>query len=353
VTLPRQASRHALSLLRFPDRRTGWVVVLVVTAREAQTVSLISERLTALHAAVPMVGARLAGEIWNPGEPDDVLVTDREPLEDERLDATFRLDSAAPLRVMLGGGGRRLGVAGHHAAFDGLGLLAIVDSLLGSEFPAPVDSPPPGQRSTHVAFARRLLTPADRVAASVRKPARDSYATREIVVSGRSITARLAQACVAAAGSHNARLGSRWSTVGISVAKGGPAGVGNVASYRRVDLLAGAPVVARIEAALASPYEPREQVRTGIALTLARPIVYRLSDSLLVSNLGRQRLPGAERIDFFPVARGRSAVAFGAATVADGASTFALRARDLSQSDADRLLSEAVERLQPAQEHTR
>ena len=66
ATLPQPASRHALGLLRFPDRRTGWVVVLAATLKTALEERLLESRLLALHRAVPMVGARLKEETWWP-----------------------------------------------------------------------------------------------------------------------------------------------------------------------------------------------------------------------------------------------------------------------------------------------
>jgi len=169
--------------------------------------------------------------------------------------------------------------------------------------------------------------------------------SEEIELSGQSVTGRLAQACVDAASEHNRRLGAPWHRVGISIAKGGPPGVGNVASYRRLDLRAGDPVAPSVAAALLSPDEPTEQTRAGLVLTLTHPIVNRFSDSLLVSNLGRQSLPGTTRLEFFPVARGRSAVAFGAVGVDGMASTLSLRARDLTMADAQKLLGGAVQFL--------
>ena len=169
--------------------------------------------------------------------------------------------------------------------------------------------------------------------------------SEDVELSGQSVTARLAQACVDAASAHNRRLGAPWHRVGISVAKGGPPGVGNVASYRRLDLQAGDPVVPSVAAALLTADEPTEQTRAGLALTLTRPIVNRFSDSLLISNLGRQSLPDTARLEFFPVARGRSAIAFGAVGVDGMASTLSLRARDLTMPDARKLLGDAVQFL--------
>jgi hypothetical protein len=328
--------------LRFPDRRTDWVVLLAASLVTPVDGDELLGRLEGLHRAVPLVGATLNGETWLPGEPGSPVVVDDEPVGDPRLDAPFDLASEAPLRVVIGMDGRRLALACHHAAFDGLALVAVMTALLGGSLPAPVTSAPPGPPGPRSALLRRLLNPSDRIARSAHPPRRDSYVTEEVEMHGPSITARLAQACVDAAAEHNRVRGARWRRIGISIAKGGPPGVGNVASYRRVDLPAGEPVAPLIAAALASRDEPTEQTRAGLALALARPVVHRFSDSFLISNLGRQSVPNTARLDFFPVARGRSAVAFGVVGVAGMSSTVSLRARDLSKADAQSLLAGTV-----------
>lgn len=345
MELPRSASRHELALLRFPDRRTDWVVVLIASLNFQLDVVELKRRLDTLHLAVPMVGASLYREEWRPGEPSEPVIIEGEPLDDLRLDAAFDLAMDPPVRLILGRSGRRLAIACHHAAFDGRALVAMLVALLGGPVPTPVTSEPPGPPGSKSALIHRLFAPADRVAPSQKPPGRDSYVSEEVELSGQSVTARLAEACVDAAADHNRRFGAQWRRVGISVSKGGPAGVGNVASYRRLDLQSGEPVAPAVAAALLTPDEPMEQTRAGLTLALSRPIVNRFSDSLLISNLGRQSLPDVARLEFFPVARGRSAIAFGAVGVAGMPSTLSLRARDLSLVDAQLLLGKVVQFL--------
>jgi hypothetical protein len=97
---------------------------------------------------------------------------------------------------------------------------------------------------------------------------------------------------------------------------------------------------------MASRREPLDQVWSPRFGWVLEPVVGRFSDSLLVSNLGRREVPGATRLEFFPVARGRSAVAVGAAGLAGGTSTVSVRARDLSPEDAEALLGDLVSRLE-------
>jgi hypothetical protein len=168
-----------------------------------------------------------------------------------------------------------------------------------------------------------------------------------------ALLAGIAAAAVAAAGARNARLGRPWRRVGLNIGlAGAPEGepgsgtVGNRSRYRRVDLRPGEAVGPALAAAVASPREPLDQVWSPRSGRLLGPVAGRFSDSLLVSNLGRRELPGATRLDFFPVARGRSAVAVGAVGLAGGSSTVSLRARDLSSEDAEALLADLVARLE-------
>ncbi|MBO0730878.1 MAG: hypothetical protein J2P57_16605, partial [Acidimicrobiaceae bacterium] len=192
---------------------------------------------------------------------------------------------------------------------------------------------------------RRLLAPANRVAPSSPSPHREALAVRKLGAGG-LFTGRIAAACVEAVRAHNARRGFPAHRIGLSVARGGPTAIGNVASYRRLDLSASDRVATAVHRALRDGEPPPEMVYHPRALRLLAPIAGRFSDSLLVSDLGRITLPGVDRVALFPTVHGRSAVAFGASEVADGCATLAIRARDLSAADAARLLNDAVRRLE-------
>ncbi len=343
-TLPAPASRHALALLRFPDPRTDWVVVTVATLR--QEADDLDERLAALHDSVPLVGARLDGETWRPGQVPEVIEVDGEPIGHPELDRSFDLAAEAPLRLVRGGDGSRLGVVGHHAAFDGLALVAIIDALTGGPQPSPVASPPPGEPGSKRPLFERLVRPADRVAPTPGIWPGDTYATAALELTGKGITGRIGQAAVDAVAEHNSRWGERLRKVGITVAVGGPAGVGNVASYRRIDVAPGTDVATPVAEALQSREEPGEQVSAPrLVMKALEPVVERFSDTILLSNLGRHDVAGISRLDFFPVARGRSAVCVAAAAVVGGETALTVRARDLSPGDGRRLLAGIVERL--------
>lgn len=342
--LPSEASRHALALLRFPDPRTDWVVVTVATL--SAPIPDLDEAIAALHDAVPIVGARLRGETWHPGAPPSVEVLDGDPLGHPRTDRPFDLAAEAPLRLLASADGRRLAVVGHHAAFDGLALVAVLRALTSGARPHPVASPPPGTPGSKVPLVRRLLRPAHPVAPTPGVWPGDAYGSRTIEVHGKGITGQIAQAAVDAVHAHNLRHGRRLTKVGLTIAVGGPAGVGNVASYRRIDVRYDDPVAAAVRDALASDEEPGEQVSAPKALMAAlAPVVERFSDTVLISNLGRHHVEGVSRLDFFPVARGRSAVCVASAAIEGGETSLTIRARDLSPGDARAILDATCDGL--------
>ena len=366
--------------------------MVVAAATLAAPAQPLQDGLESLHRAVPMIGARLHGETWHPGPPPEPLIVDGDPLHAPGLLDRFDLVVQPPLRVAVGSGGTRLAVACHHAAFDGLSLVALLASLTGGvdnrrhppdgsatlplrgpepqgpgveAGPAPgVEAGPGGARPVRAlpelrGLVGRLVRPADRVAASLARPGREALAVREVALGGPEVTARVAAAAVAAAGARNQLLGRPWRRVGINLGLaglnegGGGEGLdlpapGNRSRYRRVDLRAGEPVGPALAAAVASPREPLDQVWSPRLGWLLGPVAGRFSDSLLVSNLGRREVPGATRLDFFPVARGRSAVAVGVVGLAGGPSTVSLRARDLSPEDTEALLADLVARLEAA-----
>jgi hypothetical protein len=391
--------------------------VVVAAATLAAPVDRLEDRLAALHQAVPMIGARLHDETWQPGPPPAPQIIDDDPIAAPDLVARFDLATHPPIRVIAGSGGTRLAVACHHAAFDGLSLVALLADMIRpedqpgdsgqSEAPRPpstgaVDNrehapspsatlplrgPEPrepgvnrgpgsgmadpglrvGASGPQVGGSKRgvpelrglvgrLARPADRVAPSLLHTGRETLAVAEVDLSGPNVTARLAAAAVAAAGAHNARLGHRWRRVGLNLGLAGLTGpgphpvggggeLGNFSRYRRVDLRVGEAVGTALEAALARDREPLDQVWSPRFGWVLEPVVGRFSDSLLVSNLGRREVPGATRLEFFPVARGRSAVAVGAVGLAGGPVTVSVRARDLASEDAEALLADLVARL--------
>jgi hypothetical protein len=339
---------RAQAILRHPDQESAWSVVVAASLHDRLEPDAARERLEALSGVVPAVRARLVKNMWVVGLLPEVVVVAGDPLSSSLVRSHYALDAEPPLRVVVGDGGRRVAIVGHHAAFDGLGLVAILAALTGGPFPEiPQDVARPGPRSRAQALAliARVARPADRVASSSPPPGEECFVARDVVVSGRHFTANLADACVRAVSVRNATFKRPWKRVALSIGVGGAPGVGNTASYRRVDVSPGSDVAAAVDAALRDPAEPRELLRPPRAAQWLRRLAPRLSDSLLVSNVGCQPIPSVSRLEFFPVARGRSGVAVGAGGVSPGHATVTMRANRLSPLHAEELLSEIVAHL--------
>jgi hypothetical protein len=336
-------TRQQRAVLRFPDPKTSWAVV--AAASLIQPVVDLGGRLAAVCRSVPIVGARLGIEGWVPHEPPLVMRSPEPGLGSAEVWSPFDLEHEPPLRVRLADDDRLLVLTGHHAALDGLSLVRLISALLGGEVPHAATTGAPARMAAPWGAVRRLLAPADRIAPSRAVPPVESFAVRTLRLSGPRPTARLAAACAAAAGDFTRARGAPWRRIGISIGVGGPPGVGNVASYRRVDIGAREDVEAAVLHALESDAEPVELAFAPRAIGLLEPIAHRFSDSFLISNVGRHKIAGVSSLAFFPVARGRSAVAFGAAGVAGGSSTLSIRAPHLSLGDCEALLDAAVTRL--------
>jgi hypothetical protein len=306
---------------------------------------LLVERMAAATADAPLLAARLDGDWWTRSTPPGVTVVGPgDPLESAPLHA-FDLRQEPPLRVVTSSRRDWLLLAGHHFAFDGLGLVSVLRALLSGTFaPAPDYASVSANSHSLLPTLRRLWHPADPVAPSPILPASDSFSSAPVILSGRGVTASLARACAAAISAHNAAAGKPLRRMGISVAVGGIGGAG--ATYRRVDVSAVDEVEPVVRAAMSDPAVPPESKRLppGAAFVL-KLVLPRFSDTILVSNLGRLDLPLVRCLEFYPVARGRSAVAVGAAGLDDGPTTLTLRSRNLSQSDAEALLSRVVSGL--------
>jgi hypothetical protein len=355
TTPVRPGTATELAILNHPDQRTSWIVVMTATLRygDSDLTSRIAERLQTLGDQAPDLWSRWDGAGWRPARAPEPVVVDGDPLQAPGLLTRFDLAGEPPARFAVARDGGRLALAAHHAAFDGLSMLALIGAVLGRDLPSPAEAATtpaePARREHGVDLLRplrRLMRPADRVVSSQGPVPQDSFAVREIGLRPPNITGQIAQASIDAAGARNAARGADWDRIGLTIALGGPAAMGNVASYRRLDLRAGEDVAASVQAALRSGVEPGELATTlPRGLRLLAPVADRFSDSVLVSNLGFTALPELSRLCLFPVARGRSAVAVGAGSVSQGQTTISLRARDLSPDDAESLLDDIIARL--------
>lgn len=343
--LPAPLDVQARAVVNHPDRHSGWTIVMAASLDHPPD-------LDRIHTVVPLASARLAKGAWVAGRPNPVVTLPGDPVETPDVWRPIDLATEAPLRVLVGPA-HRLALAAHHAAFDGLSVLTLLRLLAGGssrleEMGRENHGPFPRERGNSA--WRRLLRPADPVAPSTTAPTGEVMVWRTVALDGPGVTARLAAAVAAAVGEHNRARGAGWRRAGVSIGLGGPPGLGNRASYRRVDVDVVAPgdVAAAVAAAVASGGPPPVELRRAPrALRLLAPLVARLGDSFLVSNLGRHDLDGLGDVAFFPVARGPSAVAVGAVAGGDGVGTVTLRARHLSAADARALLDRAIDGLTP------
>ena len=315
------------SAIRHPDRQTAWVIVLLAHVPTGSCrPDVIAERLHVASFDFPLTASRLHGKWWRPSTGPDVSVADLAavPLEIAPIEP-FDLENEPPLRVVLAADGTWLLLCAHHFAIDGLGMVSLMRSLLtGARGPVAPDYTlvtAPLRLPTDA--IGRLIRPADPIAPSVPAPAKESFVSASVQLSGPRITARVSRACAEAALEHNRTRGLPLRRFGLSLAVGGAEG--EAATYRRIDVLPVDDVESAVAEAVADPAVPVELKNLPPGTSLLRPLLKRLSDTILVSNLGRLDLP-VSSVEFYPVARGRSAVAVGAAGIAGEPTTLTLRA---------------------------
>lgn len=354
---PLGLSPQSIAVLRHPDRKTSWVQLIAATLSGPVPgfSARCDERLEQINEVVPIVGARLADGMWIPGEAPRTIKVAGEPLEAGHLLDSFNLSSGPPIRVLVSDDGRRVALVAHHAAADGRAMVGLLHALSGGPIPHVDDDDDPvksaGGHSDYLTTLRRVLRPADRVPPSPDPPSHDSLAVRTLASNDRVVIAQIAYAAIEAIAERSRALDRPWRRVGLSIPVGSNHfGIGNHATYRRIDLhssdCSAEGVRKAISTAIKAGPMPTEFTRAPRALRLLAPISDRFSDSVLISNHGLYDVPGISQLDIFPVARGRSAVVLGAARAEGGASTLSLRARDLSQQDAEELLDRTVEHLE-------
>lgn len=353
ASLDRLPNHCELAILRHPDQETTWTVVGVAHVEPAATSDPAGALLDRLHRRIPilieglpMAAARLDGERWRLGAgPVPVIASHSDPTPPSML-TRFDLTSEPPLRLLVDPEGRWVSFFVHHAALDGARLLVTIKTLL-CEAPVPAPEPElPTRGEIPWSVLARLLRPADPVAPSAEPPRVDSFVARPLPLLGAGVSSRLPEALLEAVKSFSAARGCPLRRVGITLGISRTQGPANRNTYRRVDRRVGQPIGPAIEAALRVPEDPWEIRHSTRLLRLFTPLAPRLSDTVILTNLGRQSMPGITRLEGYPVARGRSAVAFGAVRLAGGESTLCLRARDINVDDADGIIDEVIERLE-------
>ncbi len=260
-------------------------------------------------------------------------------------------------RILVGSDVPRVLVAGHHAVLDGLGLIAVLGSVLGE----PVETDAAGLGSVRARRPRSGYQLGRALEAVARPPTRIAPDGGTLAVGDHLVrasargglrSADLVAAAASAIGSWNARHGARADrivvAVGASVRGGTSPGIGRGSAWFRIRVREADPDHVR-EALRTRGPEPSGPPRLAgptRALAAVRALQRRTGSTVLVSNLGRFE-PSGSVVDagFFPSAHGRSGVAIGAIGAGERI-TLTLRARmsDFSRSAAQDLLELVVAR---------
>jgi hypothetical protein len=252
-------------------------------------------------------------------------------------------------RVLLSGGSPpRLCVAAHHAALDGLGLVALLSLALGVDVRSATRGvgAPALRRAGWAHVARRageaVLAPPVRIAPDpAPSPGAAPAAGDHLVRAGLDPTpdgmaVATGELIAAAAGAVRAWNRDRGApsrrivvAVGASRRPGSDSGLTEHSTWLRLRVPPGATTEA-VRAMLASaspePLAPRAMTRPTVG-RLALLAAERTGSTLLVSNLGRLQPAGpVTAAALYPSAHGRSGISIGAVTVA-GATTLTVRAR--------------------------
>ncbi|HEX3316748.1 MAG TPA: hypothetical protein VHR88_01940 [Solirubrobacteraceae bacterium] len=349
---PEDAVRRAKQELTWtgqPD--AAWSVVLEAGMSDPLEADLVDERLAACASAVPELGpparARAIRAVKLPAVRSAFADT---PYADRGPALRVALTTERPAVVL---------IAGHHGALDGLGLVALLGSILAAPITSsvrglgPAPAAPWRPRAILARLAEVVLAPPARVV-----PARHHYrstgdqllaATTPALAGG---TATLVGAALRAVrGWNRARGGdTRRPVVAIGASRrdGTSPRLGHEAAWLRLALAADDDAAVRLALERAMPAPTGGGLPIPRVLRpLARRAAEQLGSTLLVSNLGSLQGPAElQSVAFFPKAYGRSGVALGAATVGDASTiTMRARARSFGREDLERLLAQVVREL--------
>jgi len=362
MALPARPSQQSLAILRHPDRRTNWTITGLFHLDRAcwpesavEIAALLEQRISMLATHFPIINARLHRMTWQPGQAPVVRILESVPSNGMPPSEARKFDLSVepPLRVAVAPDGRFFTLAAHHAALDGHHAIAVAKVLCGQPIERAVIQNDHSMQRTNLSkppilpwdYLVRLMRPATRVEPSLSLPSHDSFVARELPLVGRSPTATVAAACLRAICAYNEAKNSSCKRASITISTPSYAVGENTASYVRVDIRRIAEVKAEVERAIAKKETPWEFAHTPIWLPVLAPLSRRLSDTFLLTNLGRISLKGVQSAELYPVARGRSAVAFAMARLEGGKSTLTIHARDLNYSDAASLLDDVVSQL--------
>jgi len=342
----RQA-REVVGLYGDPD--TTWGICLELGFREPLVPDQVRRRAAALVERFPHLG------------PEPVLVVaDHAAWEARRAEAASApYDVAGPLvRLVLSGDGRRLLVAAHHGACDGLGLVAVADQVsdggLVSAARGIGDRPAPLSftRSSIVRLREALLRPPPRFGSHI-EPTGAGEHLRVLTLPRRSsgtVDLCVALADVFVTWNHPAagNAGRPLFVTGASRRPSGTLAPDRQTAYLRFRVDPSWDRT-RLEAefrALAPEPEFPETSVGGVGPRITRLLRGRLGATAQLSNLGVVEGTGLEYAAMFPALSGPRGLAVGLVTTTT-TTTLSLRTRasEFSAQDTDQLVGLIAERL--------
>lgn len=319
------------------DPRITWSIQLSAELDEPPTADVLSQRLAEVNLKL---GGTLIGEV-------------RTHHDLHLLRSTLASSTVAP--VVAGLCGPTLVLSAQHRYLDGLGLLAVLSALTGSEVTSTVRGlgAASGSEGSRRALIERLgevvLTPPDRVPAvgADRGSSLDEWA--QVSFDGPVYTSDLVHASVAGVGAFSEKYGGRVGRPAVAVGAvrydGSAPRLGDHSALVRLTRLAGMTseeVRTRLSnagtAADATPYGRAGRLEAGVMRVALRVLAPRLGSTLLVSHLGTVTAPLARGLAFHPVTGGGSGLSIGAVT-SGGTTVITARAR------AKRLSGPALEEL--------
>ncbi len=303
----------------------SWSVVLRASLNEAVPTEDVAERIRAGFEARPELGLIPEAQSFHStaGAASD-------------LAANMPFGPGDPLvRILSMEDPPHLILATHHAILDGLGLLALLGTALGSKVETDVRGLPAerqGRRGFFTTALRRLSEALVALPARVASADGDAQASGDWLLSRAqdgpppgtaALAAAVARAVRAWNGSHSESADRIVLAVGASVRPGSDLQPENRSAYLRVHADTG-DASALAAAIKAAPIESEDEPAPGLrrVTLISRPIVRlassRLGSTALVSSLGRVSAPPIVReIHFFPVAHGRSAMTVGMSGLGD------------------------------------
>ncbi|TWP54266.1 hypothetical protein FKR81_01540 [Lentzea tibetensis] len=318
------------------DPEASWSILLEADLDEAPDPAAVAARMSGASVSFPNIGPApsvVAPSTWDETRAGfaDSRYTEGDPL----------------VRVALAH--KRLMIAAHHGAVDGLGLVALLGIALGE----PVSSSATGvaQRAPDRSY---LLNAADRLREAVFtpptrvQPTRSGHETGDHLVSRELRRTKLGSTRLTAAALHatrawNAAHGAAHDRVVAAIGaswRGGADPLPEAASaLLRLRMPVGADENAvRVLLANAAPEAGFPSAQNLVARLGMRLLAPRLGSTFLASNLGVVKA-GVRAVRFYPSASGRSGVAFGVVTTGEFTTvTLRARRRDFGADAAAELL---------------